>query len=143
MNRPCCTLVLAVCIIAQGALAGDCTQKFWTWAVDKTSARALQQFVNDGHEPWRMDDVVTVAQQAIAIRKAEWGDTNTVIGAPKVLSETGGEAVLVANSKDGEIRYVVTLRKYGWLLKQAQNRWSLVVWIPASVERTDCASQNR
>ncbi len=145
MKRLCCTILLVVvCSVAIGGFAGDdCTQQFWMWTVDKASARALQQSVSEGHQPWRMDDVVAVAEQAVDGRKSAWGDAKTVIGTPKVLTKTGGEAVLLASSSDGSIRYVVTLRKYGWLLEAARNDWRQVIWLPASVERSHCASQKR
>lgn len=85
-----------------------------------------------------MDSVAEVAEEAINQRKTEWGDANTAIGAPKVLVQTGGAAVLLASSRDGSIRYTVTLYKYGWLLSLAQNDWRNVIWLPASVERSDC-----
>ena len=57
-----------------------------------------------------------------------------------MLSQTGGKAVLIASSSNGGIRYVVTLRKYGWLLQYAQNKWGNVIWLPTSVERAACSN---
>jgi hypothetical protein len=130
--------------MATGTLSAEnCAHRVWKWNVDKAAGRALQLFVNDGHEPWRLDGVVEVAEEAIDQRKAGWGDANTGGSVPKVQSQTSNEAVLVGKSDDDRVRYVVTLRKYSWLLSSARNNWNWVVWLPASVERTECATQQR
>ncbi len=123
---------------ALGTFASDnCIHKVWTWKVDKSAAQKLQQSVNEGHEPWRMDDTAAVAGQAIDDRNKEWADYNTVLGVAKPISETKDTAVMVATSKDGHVRYEVKLRKYSWLLHSAK-KWQWMIWLPAQVERTEC-----
>jgi len=127
------------CLLLSGyATSADCSRKTWTWKVDKKAALELQQSVNDGHEPWRMDDPSAVASEAIAQRKKQWSDDSTILGVPQQISMTKDTAVMVAKSGDGRVRYQVTLRKYSWLLHSARDDWRWVVWTPASVERIDC-----
>ncbi|MGB7553241.1 MAG: hypothetical protein WBM04_02650 [Candidatus Korobacteraceae bacterium] len=64
-----------VFLFAISTFASDnCSHKVWNWKVDKKAALELQRFVNEGHEPWRMDDTATIAGQAIEEHKKEWGD---------------------------------------------------------------------
>jgi hypothetical protein len=136
------TVLLLVLAPAGGAAQSDsCTHKVWTWKVDKTSARELQHHVNEGHEPWRRDNLVDVAEGAISDRKKEWSDENTIVDVPKVVSQTKDHALIVATSEDGGTRYKATLRKYSWLLKTAHDDWRWVIWLPASVERIGCPTQ--
>jgi hypothetical protein len=124
--------------LAPGAFASDnCSHKVWKWKEDKQAALALQKFVNEGHQPWRMDDAAAVASEAIIDRKKEWADYNTVLGVAKPISETKDTAVMVTQSQDGHIRYEVTLRKYSWLLHLAK-KWQWMIWLPAQVERIEC-----
>jgi hypothetical protein len=58
-----------------------------------------------------------------------------------VISQTADEAKLTAESEDGRMRYQVTLRKYAWLLPTAKNDLAKVIWLPASVELTECAAK--
>lgn len=82
-----------------------------------------------------------MAVEAINERKQEWADYDTVLGVPQEVSQTGDSAVLVAKSQDGHARYEVSLRKYSWLLGLPKNDLSRVIWLPASVERVECASE--
>jgi hypothetical protein len=124
--------------LAPGTFASDnCSHRVWTWKVDKKAALELQQFVNEGHEPWRMDDTATIAGQAINERKKEWADYDTVVGVAKPISQTKDRAVMIATSADGRIRYEVTLWKYSWLLNSAKKRQG-IIWLPASVQRIEC-----
>ncbi|MGB8771895.1 MAG: hypothetical protein WCC92_19935 [Candidatus Korobacteraceae bacterium] len=127
-----------VFLFASSTFASDnCGHKVWNWKVDKSGALEVQKSVNEGHEPWRMDDTATVAGQAIDERKKEWADYNTVVGAPKPISETKDTALMVATSEEGRVRYEVTLRKYSWLLRSAK-KWQWIIWLPVRVERIEC-----
>jgi len=128
-------------VVSVYALAvDDCNHKLWTWRVDKKAAHKLQQFVNHGHEPWRLDDVATVAENAIDAQKGVWADRNTILKTPKVTSQTNDTALLVSTSEDGGIYYEVVLRKPAWLLHDAHDNWDWVVWLPTSVERIECVA---
>jgi hypothetical protein len=83
-----------------GAAAGDnCTHKVWTWTVDKKAALELQQSVDEGHQPWRMDDVAAVAAEAVENRKKEWVDYNTVLEVSKVVSQSRDTALRPRNRR--------------------------------------------
>lgn len=132
---------LLIPLAAIAFAADDCRHKVWKWNVDKKAALDLQQSVNDGHQPWRMDDMAAVATEAIADRKKDWADDNTLLDEPTVLSRTNDTAVMLARSADRGIRYHITLRKYSWLLPSASDNWRRVVWLPANVERIECPAQ--
>lgn len=130
--------VAALLLIPSLALAADtCTSKTWNWKVDETEAMDLQASVNEGHQPWRTDDVSTIAAQAIEERKKEWSDFDAILDVPKVTFRSNNTARLTAKDTAGTIAYKVTLRKYSWLLKSA-GEWRWIIWLPASVERTQC-----
>jgi hypothetical protein len=132
-------IVLVFCTL--GTLVGDdnCSRKVWQSKADRKAARELQQFVNDGHEPWRMNDVIAVAEGAINTQKKAWHDYNTILKSPKVLSQsTQTTARLASLSEDGRVRYEITLEKYSWLLARANQNWSWVIWLPATIERIEC-----
>ena len=116
----------------------DCNHKMWKWTVDKKAAIDLQKLVNDGRQPWRMDDTAAVASEAIQARKKEWADNDTVVEAAKPISQTRDTALMAAASKDGHIRYEVTLRKYSWLLHSAHDHWDWIIWFAARVQRIEC-----
>ena len=135
-----CALALAFSL-ATAFAADDCSHKVWKWKVDKNAALDLQQSINGGHQPWRVDDVAAVATEAIADRKKDWADDNTVLGVPNPISQTKDTALMIAKSDNGHVRYEVTLRKYAWLLHSAHDDWNWVIWLPASVERIECSAQ--
>ena len=134
--------MLLILLTAFAFAADDCSHKIWKWNLDKKAALELQQSVNQGHQPWRMDDVAAVATEAISDRKKGWADDNTILGVPTVVSQTKDNTMWVAKSEDGRVRYKVTLRKYSWLLRSAGDDWRRIVWLPASVERIECPAQS-
>jgi hypothetical protein len=66
-----------------------------------------------------MDDVATVASEAIEERTREWSDFDTILDVPKLTFRSDNTARLTAKDEAGTIAYKVTLRKYSWLLKPA------------------------
>ncbi|MGA8876456.1 MAG: hypothetical protein WB555_13045 [Candidatus Korobacteraceae bacterium] len=133
---------LSVLLVSAYAVPQDCIRKAWNWKVDQKAALELQQFVNQGHEPWRMDDKSAVASEVIAERKKDWRDYNTILRVPEQISATKDTALMVARSEDGCVRYEVTLKKYDWLLHSAHDDWRWVIWLPASVERIECPPEH-
>jgi hypothetical protein len=125
--------------VSTAVTADNCAHKVWTWKVDRKAARELQQSVDQGHQPWRLDESA-VAAEAINGRKQEWADYDTVLGVPQQVSQTSDSAVLVAKSQNGHTRYEVSLRKYPRLLGPTQNDLRRLIWLPASVERVECDS---
>ena len=130
--------VLLICCPSETLAWDKCSHKTWNWKVDRKAALELQQFVNEGHEPWRMDGLVEVANEGIANRQKDWADSSTILNAPKLISQTKDTAILEASSQRGRVRYEVTLRKYSWLVHSARDNWNWVIWLSATIERTDC-----
>jgi hypothetical protein len=121
MKRACViTIALGFALATAASAASDCSHKLWNWKVDQKAARQLQQSVNEGHEPWRMNDINTLAGNVIQERKHNWADYNTVLEMPIVISQSKERASLVAKSKDGRLSNKVTLRKYPWLMHSAR-----------------------
>jgi hypothetical protein len=129
------TFALAFQVAPSTSASDNCGHKVWNWKIDKKAALELQQFISEGHQPWRMDEAA--AGQAIDERKKEWADYNTIVEVAKPISQTRDTARMAATSKDGHIRYEVTLRKYSWLLDSAK-KWQWMIWLPANVERIEC-----
>ncbi len=100
------TFALAFQLTSSTFASDNCSHKVWNWKVDKKAALELQRFVNEGHEPWRMDDTATIAGQAIEEHKKEWADYSTVRRRGQAdLTRRQDTAVMVATSLDGHIRY--------------------------------------
>lgn len=143
MNFARISILVLFALEALAQAPDKCASKVWYWKVDKQAALSLQESVNQGFQPWRMDDVITIAEQAIEERKKEWSDWNTVTVLPMVVSESRDTAQLNAISQpSGTIRYHVTLKKYGWLLNSAR-QWKSVIWLPEKVERLECEPSTR
>lgn len=90
----------------------------------------------------RLDDVVTIAQEAINSRKIEWGDGTLILGVPKLRKVIGeGTELLVAASENDllpyRIDYFVTVHKFPWLKDSGQDA-SSIIWIATEVERVTC-----
>jgi hypothetical protein len=122
--------------------ADDCTHRTWKWEINKKAAQELQQSVNEGHQPWRLEDVVAIAQEAINSRKVEWGDGTLILGVPKLRGATGeGTELVVAATENNllpyHIAYFVTVRKFPWLKDSGQDA-SSIIWIATEVERVAC-----
>jgi hypothetical protein len=136
-------VVLATCLplVPHALAANNCTHRTWKWEINKKAARELQQSVNEGHQPWRLDDVVAVAQEAINSRKVGWGDGNLILGIPKLTKMSEDmELVVAATDKNllpYHVTYFVTVRKFSWLKNPDQNSHS-IIWIAAEVERVEC-----
>lgn len=142
-------VLLAICsqVVPYAFAANDCTHRTWKWQINKKAAQELQQSVNEGHQPWRLDDVVAVAQEAINSRKVEWGDSNLTLGVPKLRAKMseGTELVVAANEKNllpYHVAYFVTVRKFSWLKDPGQDSNS-IIWIAAEVERVACPGPAR
>lgn len=124
------SIVLALLAIQPSAVQ-PCKPIKHTIKVDRAAVKQVQIFVNEGHEPWRMDAQSVAAERILFLRKVKRVDYDAL----KVSLEqvTSGETRATFKYKDTNKTYRVTVQRYAWLLPLAKQwRWS--VWTPTEEE---------
>jgi hypothetical protein len=117
-----------------------CSEKNWKWKVDRKAAFSLQAFVDEGHQPWRLDDIRTIVGQSIDERRRTWADASFgKLLEPDEPTKLDREWIVDGYwvSYDGLTSYAATLKKPAWLMTKAKKLdWE--VWLPYSVYRWQC-----
>jgi hypothetical protein len=139
---------LALCYLAWTMLVlcsslcnaeGQCLSRTQVERVNKQAYEQLQDFVNEGHEPWRLDSQAVAASQVFALEgtpKARWDLYSLPL---TTVQETKMQAVYEYESRSRHgVSYRIKLRHFDWLLPLAR-KWEWMVWAPVAVVITDCS----
>ena len=114
-----------------------CAPKVFEETTDRKEIVRLQRWVDDGHEPWRMDNPELVAHQKLMDLASSVKGFGAHRGSPDRVVVRGSYAVIVYRSELGDKAYRVTLRKFTWLVPIAGKlKW--VIWSPTKVEILNC-----
>lgn len=63
------SLIAWVLCVSSWTAVGQCSSRTQVEHVDKQAYEQLQQFVNEGHEPWRLDPQAVAASQVLTLEK--------------------------------------------------------------------------
>jgi hypothetical protein len=97
----------------------------------------VQQFVNDGHQPWRLDSQPVAAEKALQLDNTPKNQWN-VYGVPaSLVSQSKTEAIYDIKSQQVEVSYRIRVERFNWLLPYAK-RWERMVWTPTEAKVTRC-----
>lgn len=131
------TLLLVLVCFSWGARGmSQCSQEMGHQSVVKKDYKELQRWVNDGHEPWRMDASAVAAEEILKIQNAPQGQWDVYRARLKIVRKTGRRAVF--EYKGGQnLCYEVTVRRFSWLLPLAQ-KWKWMVWAPTDISCRQC-----
>jgi len=136
MVRLSCVALLGLCLSSSSAIA-QCSSEVQVEHVDKKELQQLQQFVNEGHQPWRLDSQAIAAEKALQLdntSKERWN----VYGVPATLvGESETRATYEIKSRHAGVSYRITVERFDWLLPSAK-KWEWMVWTPAEVRITRC-----
>jgi|SRR5579864_2023549 len=99
-----------------------------------TEVKALQKWVNDGHEPWRLDAASVASAQVLELDPALKGVHPNSLPVRQE-SATTRRAVLVYASPDSTKSYRIILKRFDWLLPLAK-KWKFMIWVVTEVQIT-------
>jgi len=130
-------LAFAVCapLLSAGAL---CPSNRQTIPVNRKEARRLQSFVNEGHEPWRLDAQAVAAEKIFELEKTPQQNWNLYSLALTQIESNERLAVFEYQSRQQEgTSYRVTVRRLEWLLPLAK-KWEFILWVPTEIVVIKC-----
>jgi len=135
LTNPLPWLILLLSAVSCRA-ALKCGGKDVTAPVDRGAEIKLQEFVNDGHQPWRMDSESVAAEELIRL---EYPDTRTSVTQVKLKRVTGSRtrAVYAWRKADGTRSYRIEVERPSWLLPTAK-RYEWMIWVPVRAVLTEC-----
>jgi len=117
--------------------AKGCGSTRFEQKLNRKEIENLQRWVDDGHEPWRMDAPQLVANQKLLELAASVKGVGPHQTSPQQIVRRPDYAVLVYQSVVGKRTYRVTLRKFHWLVGVA-GRLDWVIWVATQVDLVDC-----
>ena len=119
-----------------------CGTRQFNEKLDRKEVEALQPWVNDGHEPWRIDNPELVAHQKLLQLALSVRGFGAHQAPPEQIVRREHYAVYLYKSVVGNKTYRVTVRKFQWLVPIAgKPQW--VIWVPTRVLVTDCSKDQR
>ncbi len=115
----------------------QCSSEVHQIPISRGSYQKLQIFVNQGHQPWRLDARLVAIAQFLALehRKIE-GQNSDVPSQTVYEGRSLGVFEFDSASRKG-LKYKITVRKFKWLLHSAK-KWSWAIWVPAEYEVINC-----
>lgn len=138
MNR----LIGAVAItflLPVGAIAQNCTQHTTKLRVDHKNYQELQRFVNEGHQPWRLDSQAVAGWKALEVDHVP-GHPSAYLVDVKLVSEKGRIEIYEYKSvHDPYTVYRIALQHPKWLDSLAKKPQRMI-WVPVEVTTTTCKS---
>ncbi len=97
----------------------------------------MQDFVNDGHQPWRLNSQPVAAEKALQLDNTPKEQWNVYAVPATPVSESETRAVYDFKSRQSGISYRITVLRFHWLLPSAKkSEW--MVWTPTEVTVTHC-----
>ncbi len=126
--------VLAVLLAAGTALAsGPCRPKFERKPINQATIENIQKLqVNSGDELWRLDANKVAQREAVSL------DPALTTAKPDV---KGSEMVQMYTYRSGSTTYVITLKKFDWLLPYS-GIYKMMMWTVTDV-RTICPAARK
>jgi hypothetical protein len=142
MRRLWIILALAACA-PPIAFCQNCSWEGRDIPIDRNAAKRLQNHVNQGHEPWRLD-AQAVAGEQLLVLEPDSDKTHSVYGYDlQVLEEDGKHVVFqFRGGNRGDIAYRITVRRLDWLLPVAK-KWEWMIWLATRLESSSCVNTSR
>jgi hypothetical protein len=131
------TLVLAVCVQSLAA-STPCASEKRSTPVNHKEYEELQEFVNAGHQPWRMDARAVAAEQVLLLEMVTKDDKDVYTLPLSLVEQDGRRAVFQFLSKrQAGVTYRITVRRFEWLFPLAE-KWEWMIWVPTEATVTRC-----
>ncbi|MDT8070171.1 MAG: hypothetical protein ROO76_18550 [Terriglobia bacterium] len=130
-SMPISVLAKGFIIIALLPAIQPCKPIKHTIKVDRAAVKQLQVFVNEGHEPWRMDAKSVAAERILLLRKVKTTD-HDVFNVP-LEQVSSSETHATFQYKGSSKNYRVTVQRFAWLLPLAK-QWKWAVWTATEEE---------
>jgi len=132
-----CLFLFVICFYAWEGWA-QCSSHVQAKELDKKVWGQLQQFVNEGHQPWRLDSYAVAGEEVLRLDqtpKEQWD----VYGVPlNLVEQTERRAVYQYTSRlHSGTTHQVTVERPDWLLPSAK-KWEWMAWVPVAVKTTRC-----
>ncbi len=134
-------LALAVLVIASVNCfaTGDCHTRVVHYNIKAQPAFDQQKFVNDGHEPWRLEAESVAAEELLKYEGASFPKHDVASVHLDTVVLTQRSAIFEWKSQDLSRRYIIELRKpsWRWFLELAKT-YDHMVWFPVKTTITTC-----
>lgn len=142
IRKSCCVFSVtgfAILLLSAFALAesggAQCPAKAGKQRVVRKDYENLQRWVNQGHQPWRLDARPVAGATILEVEGAPKGSDAYQVPL-RTVTETHRSAIFEYYAGK-HLCYVVTLRRYSWLLPLAK-KWDWMVWAPTDVSCAKC-----
>lgn len=133
------TVLIALSFCQFGAKPKICKNELNTPAVRK-EYKNQQLFVNEGHEPWRLDSNAVASEylfSKLGVPQAQWDVYRSELHA---IAVSDRRAVFEYFDQTHQTCFRVTVGRYKWLLAVAR-RWEWMIWVPESIDSFHCTKQ--
>ncbi len=132
--RRLCCLQTCIVVVSLSCVAAPCSSKARNLKVERSRYETLQQLVNQGHQPWRLDAPAVAGD--LASNLAHSGKNTNAYEMPMTqITET--ETVAIYMYRVNGTSYYITLQKFQWLLRSAKE-WRWMIWVPTRVTILRC-----
>jgi hypothetical protein len=115
--------------------AAQCSPKAGEQRVDRAAYEKLQLFVNDGHQPWRLDGPAVVREKLFEIEDGL--KERDVFNVPLKSIRVTQTREVWEYVTDHQLCYRITVQRFSWLLPLAK-KWEWMVWAPTDVSCKVC-----
>jgi hypothetical protein len=119
------------------AASAQCSSDTRIGKIGRQQVIKLQQFVNEGHQPWRLDSQAVAAATALQLDNASRQESSVYAVPSKLLSQSENQATYEIKGAQPGITYRITVARFDWLLPSAQ-KWEWMVWTETQVQMTRC-----
>ncbi len=99
----------------------------------------MQDFVNDGHQPWRQDAEPVAAEELLKYEADSFASVSTAH--PETVTLSDRAATFRWSSDDKSRTYTIELLRPSWLLRRAK-RYEWMVWFPVKTTIKTCKVAN-
>ena len=115
-----------------------CSSNIQALKLNRAGYRQIQRYVNQGHQPWRLDSNAVAGVVILDLTHAK--DRTSAYDVPLVeVSETERRAIYLYRLKGSS--YYITLERFDWLLPVAK-RWESMIWVPTHTTILTCQADN-
>ena len=132
---------VALVFVASLTVAAQCSSAERHLHVRQQDGERLQNLVNAGHEPWRLDAEAVASEYFLTLEKTPKDAWDVYGQHPSTMSDGREKAEYrFVSAIHPNKTYYITVRRFDYLLPLAR-RWDWVVWIVTDAKVVSCHSE--
>lgn len=134
-------LGVAVMFLMPTNIAAQCRTVSFPQKTSRHAVEDFQKWINEGHEPWRLDEADVVASGGLS----GFHEEHKYLPVPKWFSprkvkQKPHRVIFAFDSMTQGFSYKVTVRKFDWLLPVAK-KFEWISWYVTEVDLVDCSGK--